>query len=102
MKSIKAPLPFMVAAKKRGTFNPIEIVGMPGYDKLQSKEMDLCSNIRLVPLTYLELRDTLIAENKKLGYLKLQTARRLLKIDVNKTRRLYDFLVQEGYIVKPK
>lgn len=88
--------------KRRGIFTPIEIVGMPGYEKLQTKEMDLCRSVRLVPLSYLELRDTLIAENKKLGYLKLQTARRLLKIDVNKTRRLYDFLAEEGYIMKPK
>lgn len=101
-KDTKDPLPFAVAPKKRGTFTPLEIVGMPGYDKLQPKEMELCRNVRLVPLAYIELRDTLIAENKKLGYLKLQTARRLLKIDVNKTRRLYDFLVQEGYVVKPK
>lgn len=92
----------MPPTKKRGTFTPIEIIGMPGYEKLLPKEMDLCRNVRLVPLSYIELRDTLIAENKKLGYLKLQTARRLLKIDVNKTRRLYDFLVQEGYINKPK
>lgn len=88
--------------KKRSVFTPIVIEGMPGYEKLEAKEMDLCRNVRLVPLTYLELRDTLIAENKKLGFLKLQTARRLLKIDVNKTRKLYDFLVQEGYVVKPK
>lgn len=102
MKNLKDPLPFAAVAKKRGTYTPIEIVGLPGYEKLQPKEMDLCRNVRLVPLTYLELRDLLIAENKKLGYLKLQTARRLLKIDVNKTRRLYDFLVQEGYVIKPK
>lgn len=93
---------FPTVAKKRGIFTPIEIEGMPGYEKLEEKEMQLCRNARLVPLTYLELRDILIAENKKLGYLKLQTARRLLKIDVNKTRKLYDFLAQEGYITKPK
>lgn len=99
-KHEKHPLPSLT--KKRGVFTPIEIVGMPGYEKLEPKEMELCRNVRLVPLTYLELRDTLIDENKKLGCLKLQTARRLLKIDVNKTRKLYDFLVQEGYVVKPK
>lgn len=88
--------------RKRSVFTPIEIEGMPGCEKLEPKEVDLCRNVRLVPLTYLELRDTLIAENKKSGSLKLQTARRLLKIDVNKTRKLYDFLVQEGYVVKPK
>lgn len=89
------------AAKRRSTFTPLEIIGMPGYEKLLAKERELCRNVRLVPLTYLELKATLIAENNKLGHLKLLTARRLLKIDVNKTRRLYDFLVEEGYIQKP-
>lgn len=101
LKNSVVPSNALPPVKKRGTFTPIEIIGMPGYEKLQPNEMELCKNIRLVPLTYIELRDILIAENKKFGYLKLQTARRLLKIDVNKTRRLYDFLVQEGYITKP-
>lgn len=86
--------------KRRVGFAPIQVLGMPGYDKLTESERELCSSIRLVPITYLELKELLIAENNKLGHIKLQTARRMLKIDVNKTRKLYDFLVTEGYITK--
>lgn len=86
--------------KRRVGFAPIEVLGMPGYEKLTEPERELCSSIRLVPITYLELKELLIAENNKLGHVKLQTARRMLKIDVNKTRRLYDFLVEQGYIIK--
>lgn len=75
---------------------------MPAFDKLTHKEREVCRNVRLVPQTYLELKDILIAENNKIGHLKLLTARRLLKIDVNKTRKLYDFLLQEGFVTKPK
>lgn len=90
------------STKRRGNvFTPIEIVGMPGFEKLDLKERDLCRNIRLVPLSYLEFKELLIQENKRTGYLKLLAARRMLKIDVNKTRKLYDFLVQEGYVNKP-
>lgn len=88
------------SGKRRGQFSPLEIIGLPGFEKLSSKEQELCRNVRLVPLSYVEFKDILINENRKTGYLKLQTARRLLKIDVNKTRRLYDFLVKEGYITK--
>lgn len=102
LRNISAKSGISVPNKKRSGFTPIDIIGMPGYEKLQPNEMELCKNVRLVPMTYLELKDILIAENKKMGHLKLQTARRLLKIDVNKTRRLYDFLVQEGYLVKPQ
>lgn len=86
---------------KRPQSKPLNIVGMPGFDKLLPKEQDLCSQVRLVPQAYIELRDLLVAENKKCGSLRLQTARKMLKIDVNKTRKLYDFLVVEGYVVKP-
>lgn len=94
-------VPQMIPIKKRSVYTPLDIVGMPGYEKLNAKEKELCRNIRLVPISYTELKDTLVQENAKTGSLKLLTARRLLKIDVNKTRRLYDFLIQEGYINKP-
>lgn len=89
------------APLKRSQYRPLDIVGMPGFEKLLPQEQDLCSKVRLVPQTYIELRDLLVSENKKAGFLRLQTARKMLKIDVNKTRKLYDFLVEEGYVCKP-
>lgn len=86
--------------RNRSTFAPIDIIGMPGYHKLSEKEKDLCRSVRLIPASYFSLRDTLVAEQKRCGCVKLQAARRLLKIDVNKTRKLYDFLIEEGFITK--
>lgn len=86
--------------RNRSIFTPIDIIGMPGYHKLSEKEKELCKNARLVPASYFTLRDVLTAEQKRCGHVKLQTARRLLKIDVNKTRKLYDFLIEEGFITK--
>ncbi|KAK0086957.1 hypothetical protein PV326_005386 [Microctonus aethiopoides] len=80
---------------------PLEIKGMPGYDKLMDSERDLCSNARIVPESYLDFKQLLITENKKHTSLKLAQARGLLKIDVNKTRKIYDFLAEHGYINKP-
>lgn len=79
---------------------PLDIVGLPGYDKLTSKERELCSTVRLVPESYLEFRNILMDECRKLGYLRLAQARCMIKIDVNKTRKIYDFLVEEGLINK--
>lgn len=87
-------------SRKKSFVTPLDIIGMPGYDKLTEKEKEMCSNVRLVPQSYVGLRDILVAENAKSGHVKLQRARSLLKIDVNKTRKLYDFLVSEGYINK--
>lgn len=80
---------------------PLEIKGLPGYDKITMQEQELCSSTRVVPANYLEFKHHLMMENKRLGYLKLAQARVLLKIDVNKTRKIYDFLACEGYINKP-
>lgn len=85
---------------RRSQSRPLDVVGMPGYEKLLPKEQELCSKVRFVPQNYLEIKAMLIAENKKNGCVRLATARKMLKIDVNKTRKLYDFLAEEGYITK--
>ncbi|XP_064599417.1 transcriptional adapter 2-alpha-like [Liolophura sinensis] len=79
---------------------PLDIVGLPGFEKLNEEEKELCSSVRLVPEAYNEFKSILVAECKKVGSLKLAQARALIKIDVNKTRRLYDFLLSQGVIRK--
>lgn len=80
---------------------PLAIQGLPGYERLSPAERELCSIARVVPESYFDFKNLLIAENKKCGNLRLAQARVLLKIDVNKTRKIYDFLAEEGYINKP-
>jgi transcriptional adapter 2-alpha len=80
---------------------PLDIVGLPGYERLSPAERQLCSVTRLVPESYLEFQRILIAECKRNSGLKLAQARTLIKIDVNKTRKLYDFLLKEGLIKQP-
>ncbi|XP_078041075.1 transcriptional adapter 2A isoform X1 [Augochlora pura] len=86
---------------QRKTAPPLAIKGLPGYEKLTPVEKELCSVTRIVPANYLDFKQLLIGENKKNGYLRLAQARVLLKIDVNKTRKIYDFLTEQGYINKP-
>ncbi|XP_012543664.1 transcriptional adapter 2-alpha isoform X1 [Monomorium pharaonis] len=79
---------------------PLAIKGLPGYERLNTDEKELCSVVRIVPANYLDFKQMLITESKKSGYLRLAQARVLLKIDVNKTRKIYDFLAEQGYINK--
>ncbi|XP_037512459.1 transcriptional adapter 2-alpha isoform X2 [Rhipicephalus sanguineus] len=79
---------------------PLEIEGMPGYEKLNIRERELCAGLRIVPEMYLHFKGLLINEYEKLGSLRLATARAIIKIDVNKTRKLYDFLLAEGIVKK--
>lgn len=93
--------PGAAAAKKRSGPASLSILGFPGYERLTDAERAMCSNIRLLPETYLSIRNLLESESLKGGGLRLAEARSLLKIDVNKTRKIYDFLVEQASI-KPK
>ena len=62
--------------------------------------LQLCSLVRLVPVAYLDFKKILETEYTKNGYLHLRQARTLIKIDVNKTRKIYDFLIREGVVRK--
>eukprot|EP00058_Branchiostoma_floridae_P014052 XP_002599540.1 hypothetical protein BRAFLDRAFT_121766 [Branchiostoma floridae] len=63
--------------------------------------MQMCANVRFLPEAFFEYKDILQREAERQGGLRLAQARQLLKIDVNKTRKLFDFLIQEGAISKP-
>lgn len=75
--------------------------GLPGYEKLTDDEKLICSQVRLPPVVYMDYKKILLAENASTGYLRLADARKLVKIDVNKTRQLYDFLLKHGFINVP-
>uniref|UniRef100_A0A8C6Y8P7 Transcriptional adapter n=1 Tax=Naja naja TaxID=35670 RepID=A0A8C6Y8P7_NAJNA len=79
---------------------PLNLTGLPGTEKLNEKEKELCQIVRLVPGAYLEYKAALVNECHKQGGLRLAQARALIKIDVNKTRKIYDFLIREGSITK--
>ncbi|KAL1453695.1 hypothetical protein WDU94_010015 [Cyamophila willieti] len=76
----------------------LEISHLPNYKCLTEEEKDLCSTIRLTPESYLNFKEIMITQCKKLGGLKLAQARPLIKIDVNKTRRVYDHLIAKKMI----
>lgn len=76
----------------------LDISGTPGVEKLAEDEQELCSKLRLLPQAYIQYKQMLIKENKLLGSLRLAQARTLIKIDVNKTRKLYDFCVKHNWI----
>ena len=76
----------------------LELSGMPGVEILSHDEKELCSLLRIAPLQYTIHKNTLIRESQRLGSLRLQQARPLIKIDVNKTKRLFDFCIEQGWI----
>ena len=77
---------------------PIDLTGLPGIEKLTPTEKEFCAQARFVPEAYLSYKMSLVNEYRRNGTIKLGVARNVVKIDVNKTRKLFDFLIEQGHI----
>ena len=92
--------PLMTMTTRRSA-GPLDILGLPCYEKLNEDERDLCSEARVLPEVFLDIKKILTEECEKSGGLRLADARPLVKIDVNKTRKLYDYLLKKELIYPP-
>ena len=75
--------PLMTMTTRRSA-GPLDIVGLPSYEKLSEDERNLCSETRVLPEVFLDIQKILVKECKKSNGLRLADARSLVKIDVNK------------------
>jgi transcriptional adapter 2-alpha len=69
-----------------------------GSSNLTTSEISLCSILKITPKAYIYIKHTLLRECLKRGGLKLWEAKECLKIDVNKTLKIYDFFKEMGWI----
>ncbi|EIW83540.1 hypothetical protein CONPUDRAFT_53341 [Coniophora puteana RWD-64-598 SS2] len=78
---------------------PLNLANSPSLHLLTPGEQTLCSQLRILPKPYLVIKETLVREYaRRGGKLRRREARDLVKIDVNKTARVWDFLVQMGFL----
>lgn len=81
------------------TAQPLNLANSPALHLLTPEEQTLCSQLRILPKPYLVIKETLVREYaRRGGKLRRREARDLVKIDVNKTSRVWDFLVQAGFL----
>ena len=79
--------------------NPLDISRATDVELLSPEEQVLCSQLRILPKPYLTIKETLFRELLRSGgVLKKRTARELIKIDVNKTARIYEFFQAQRWI----
>lgn len=77
---------------------PLDITCSPNASILSDREFELCSFLRLQPLQYFECRRVLLNNYAEMGFYKKSAAQKMLRIDVNKTGRLYDFFVAMNWL----
>ncbi|KAH8118937.1 hypothetical protein DFH11DRAFT_1561971 [Phellopilus nigrolimitatus] len=78
---------------------PLNLANSPALHLLTPAEQMLCASLRIMPRPYLAMKETLVREYaRRGGQLRRREARDLIKIDVNKTSRVWDFLHQVGFL----
>src|SRR5436305_13510546 len=71
--------------------NPLNISQAADLHLLSLSEQTLCSSLRILPKSYLVIKETLFRELLRSGgTLRKRQARELIKIDVNKTARIFE------------
>lgn len=75
-----------------------DVSKMPGSELLSGQEKLLCTTLQLLPQHYLMIKERLIRECFTRGFLKESSAKQLIKIDVNKTSKIFDFFVSVGWL----
>ncbi|SPC61504.1 related to ADA2 - general transcriptional adaptor or co-activator [Ustilago sp. UG-2017b] len=77
---------------------PLNLASAPSLNLLTPAEAQLCSALRILPQPFLLIKSTLIAEFiARGGKLTRRECRTLVKIDVNKLGKVWDFFNEMGY-----
>lgn len=74
--------------------NPLQVTELPAAELLMDSEFELCCGLRLTPAQYFHSRRTLIDNYWQRGWYNKSAAQKMLRIDVNKTGKLWEFLVK--------
>ncbi|KAJ2159864.1 Transcriptional adapter ada2 [Coemansia sp. RSA 552] len=92
------------SAKQQHSSKPggaTEVEAADGVELLSESERDLCSRLRIFPRPYLVAKEALLSEYIRAGQLRRRHAYDLVRFDASKTKRLYDFFVESGWIKAP-
>lgn len=77
---------------------PLNLSSAASLHLLTPAETTLCSTLRILPQPFLLIKQTLITEYlRRSGRLTRREARGLVRIDVNKLGKVWDFFYQQGY-----
>ena len=77
---------------------PVNMTDQPFARCLEVREFELCCFLRLQPIQYYVSRETLVKNYQRQGFYKKSAAQKMLRIDVNKTGRIYDFCIENRWL----
>lgn len=88
------------AGKGKKVAVPLDLTGLPGVDKLVAREHEMCSAMRMLPVHFLSIKESLLRRCLKEGHLRRQAVRTMFKVDPNKVVRIYEWLLSCGLVTE--
>jgi len=82
-----------------GETNSADLAKAPGVDLLSENEVALCSQLPMLPLHYLAVKEACVREAYRNGRLTVDGMKRVVTLAAPKEARLFDFFVKESAIV---
>lgn len=95
---IKSTQSASMISQQKHKNSPLKIENYPEADKLNDEEKEFCRVSRIQPIVYLRVKEILILDCNKNGYVTYTRARKIASIDVNKTRKIHNFLLHLNLI----
>ena len=77
---------------------PINVSDQAFAQCLEIQEFEVCCFLRISPIQYYQSRDILFRNYQRQGFYKKSAAQKMLRIDVNKTGRIYDFCIENRWL----
>lgn len=78
--------------------NTFDISGLPGTNLLSLAEQQFCCKNKILPPSYLKMKEVLMLESLKSGSIKRLEAQQLLRSYASKVDAVFDLLIQLGWI----
>ncbi|KAJ1547923.1 Transcriptional adapter ada2 [Nowakowskiella sp. JEL0078] len=73
-----------------------------GYFLLTKEEIQLCKTMRLIPLVYLHIKETLLKTAVHRGWFRKRDAQEMFRMNVNRLSKIYDWFRDLKWIPDPK
>jgi transcriptional adapter 2-alpha len=86
---------------RRRMYLSLDLADLPGVDLLNDDEKELCRSCRLLPVQYLSMKVELMREGLKSEKpLNRNHVRNMFKVDPLKAIRVYELLLQHGWVLE--
>jgi transcriptional adapter 2-alpha len=85
-------------AVKGHVLGDVELERMPGAELLSNAEISLCISLKLTPHQYLIVKDVMVRECARVGFIRKKDVRSLIRLDPTKVSKIFDYLLACGWI----